>query len=514
MRREGRLHWLFLAVFLIVVLVPLTTLPALSAPKTGGKIRMSLADSDVTSLDPIVPPDNMSIWTMLHIYDQLVRVGKDGLSVDPDAADSWKTSADGKTWTFHIRDGIKFSDGAPLTAADAKFSMQRAISKDSIFGDSFTLVDSITAPDARTLVITLKKPWASFLAYVSLYVASITPEKLVTAQGKDFWEHPIGSGPYVLTEWVKNDHLTLKRNPNYWEKPYPYADELRFDVLTDDNTRMLKLRSGELDIATNVPPNQVEALKKTKGLVVSLFPQMRFDFVYVNHAKKPFGDARVRRALNYVVDRQAMLKSVLFGYGQVAASMLPPMLYWNEQLKPYPLDVAKAKALLKEAGYSNGFSTEVIVYAGDNQASQIATVLKDEFKAIGVDLKVTVLEPGAARARRKAGDFEMIKGYYTSDVIDPDELIAFGIDYAGGAVAKWMSFKNEQISKLAEAAATEMNAQKRKTMVMEIQKLAYDQAAVIPLFYAPNRTALWDYVHDFKQLPTANYRLWESWVSK
>jgi peptide/nickel transport system substrate-binding protein len=510
----SRSHRLLIAVCLLAVLVSLTATPSISAPKSGGKIRMSLADSDVTSLDPIVPPDNMSIWTMLHIYDQLVRVGKDGLSVEPDAADSWKTSADGKTWTFHIRDGIKFSDGTPLTAGDAKFSMQRAISKDSIFGDSFTLVDSITAPDDHTLVVTLKKPWASFLAYVSLYVASITPEKQTTAGGKDFWEHPIGSGPYVLTEWVKNDHLTLKRNPNYWQKPFPYVDELRFDVLTDDNTRMLKLRSGELDIATNVPPNQVEALKKTKGLSVALFPQMRFDYVYVNHAKKPFDDLRVRRALNYVVNRQAILKSVLFGYGQVATSMLPPMLYWNDQLKPYPLDAARAKALLKEAGYGNGLSTEILIVSGDNQASQIATIMKDEFKAVGVDLKVTVLDVGAVRARRKSGDFQMIKGYYTSDVVDPDELIAFGIDYAGGAVAKWISFKNERISKLAEAAATEMNAAKRKAMILEIQKVAYDQAPVIPLYYAANRTAMWDHVHDFKQLQTANYRLWETWVSK
>lgn len=514
MRCVGRSCRLFLAMLLIAALAPLVASPAQSAPKTGGKIRMSLADSDVTSFDPIVPFDNMSIWTMLHIYDQLVRVGKDGLSVDPDAADRWKVSQDGKTWTFHIRDGIKFHDGSPLTASDAKFSLERAISKDSNFGDSFTLVESIKAPDASTVVVTLKKPWASFLAYVSLYTASIVPEKLVTAQGKDFWEKPVGSGPYTFVEWVKNDHVTLKKNPNYWQKPYPYVDELRFDVLTDDNTRMLKLRGGELDIATNVPPNQVQPLKGTKGLVIALFPQLRFDFVYPNHAKKPFDDVRVRQALNLVVDRQAILKSVLFGYGKVATSMLPPMLYWNDQLKPYALNVNRAKALMKEAGHASGFSTEVLIISGDNQASQIATILKDELKAINVDLKITVLEAAAVRTRRKAGDFQMIKGYYTSDVIDPDELIAFGIDYAGGAVAKWMGFKDDRLSQLAAAAAVEINPQKRKTLIFDVQKIAYERAAVIPLFYADNRTALWDYVHDFKQLPTANYRLWETWVSK
>ncbi len=514
MRMDVRGHRLLSSVAVSLLLAALVAFPVFSAPKAGGMLRMSLADSDVTSFDPTVPYDNMSIWTMLHMYDQLVRAGKDGASVEPDAADSWRVSPDGKTWVLHIRDGITFADGTPLTAADAQFALERAAAKDSNFEDNFALVGHATATDAHTLVVTLKKPSASFLAYASLYAASITPAKVVAAKGKDFWAQPVGSGPYILTEWVKNDHVTLKRNPRYWQKPYPYLDELRFDVLTDDNTRMLKFRSGELDIATNVPPNQVESLKRVNGVVVKLFPQMRFDFVYYNHARKPFNDIRVRRALNSVVDRQAILKSVLFGYGNVAASMLPPMLYWNDQLKPYPFDPAKAKALMQEAGVGNGFSAEILLYSGDNQASQIATILKDEFKAIGLDLKVTILEAATVRARRKAGDFDMIKSYYTSDVIDPDELVAFGMDYAGGAIGKWTGFKNDRLSELAAAAEAELNPQKRKAMYFEIQKIAYDQYAAIPLYYADNRTAMWDRVHDFMQLPTANYRLWETWVSK
>jgi len=514
MGRECRNRRVIFTACAILILGALTAMPVLSAPKTGGMVRMSLADSDATSFDPIVPFDNMSIWTMLHMYDQLVRVGKDGLSVEPDAADSWKTSADGKSWVLHIRDGLTFADGSPVTASDAKFTLERAASKDSNFEDNFALIDHAVATDPHTLVVILKKPSASFLAYASLYAASIVPEKLVAAGGKGFWDHPVGSGPYVMMEWVKNDHITLKRNPRYWQKPYPYLDELRFDVLTDDNTRMLKFRGGELDIATNVPPNQVEALKRMNGVVVKLFPQMRYDYIYYNHARKTISDIRVRQALNYAIDREAILRAVLFGYGRVATSMLPPMLYWNNQLRPYPFDVARAKAALQEAGYGTGFSTELFTSAGNNQASQIATILKDEWKAIGVDLKVTVLEPGTIRARRKAGDFDMINGYYTSDVIDPDELVAFGMDYAGGAIAKYMNFKNDRISQLAAAAEAEMDPAKRKAMYFEIQKIAAEQYATIPLYYADNRTALYSYVHDFAQLPTANYRLWETWVAK
>ncbi len=442
--------WICLGICVLLAVV--TAGPVLSAPKSGGSVRMSLADSDVTSFDPIVPFDNMSIWTMVHIYDQLVIPGKDGTSIEPGAADTWKTSPDGKTWVLHIRDGVTFADGTPLTAADAAYTLERAASKDSNFEDNFTLIDHATATDPHTLVVTLKKPSASFLAYASLYAASIAPEKAIKAQGKALWEHPVGSGPYVLTEWVKNDHVTLRRNARYWHKPYPYLDELRFDVLTDDNTRMLKFRSGELDIATNVPPNQIEQLKRTNGVSVTIFPLMGFDYIYYNHARKPINDIRVRQALNYAIDRPAILKAVLFGYGSLAGSMLPPMLYWNNTLKPYPFDVAKAKALMQEAGLGSGFSTEILVSAGNNQASQIATILKDEWKAIGVDLKVTVLEAATIRARRTKGEFDLVKGYYTSDVIDPDELVAFGMDYAGGAIAKYMNFKNDRLSPLAAAA--------------------------------------------------------------
>jgi peptide/nickel transport system substrate-binding protein len=504
----------FAAACLSLLLIPLIAWPVRSAPRSGGTLRMSLADADVQSFDPIVPSDNMSIWTMLLMYDQLVRTGKDGASVTPDAARNWTTSADGKTWTLHLRDDLKFSDGTPVTAEDVKFALQRAGSRGSNFESNFKLIDRIDTPDPHTVVVHLKKPSASFLAYAALYSASIVPERLVTAQGQAFWQHPVGSGPFVLTEWVKNDHLVLKRNPYYWQKPYPYLDGVRFDVLTDDNTRMLKFRSQELDVATNVPPNEVEPLRKINGVSVRLFPQMRIDFVYLNHAHKPLDDLRVRQALNYAVDRRAILKAVLYGYGQVATSMLPPMLDWDNQLKPYPYDVTRAKALLREAGYGNGFSAEVLIASGESVTSRIATILQDEFKEIGVNLKITVLDIGTLFARRKAGDFDMIIRYYTSDVIDPDELVAFGIDYSGGAIAKWMDFKNDRISQLAAAAEAEMDPQKRKAMYFEIQKIAYDQYEAIPLYYADNRTALWNWVHDFAQLPTSNYHLWETWVSR
>jgi peptide/nickel transport system substrate-binding protein len=194
--------------------------------------------------------------------------------------------------------------------------------------------------------------------------------------------------------------------------------------------------------------------------------------------------------------------------------MLPPMLYWNDQLKPYPYDIAQAKSLLAAAGYGSGLSAEILEPSGNAEFNQVATILKSEFAAIGVNLTITTLEISANRARRKVGDFDLYQAYSNSDIIDPSELVDWQIDYTGGGVAKWGSYKSERIIQLAKAASTEIDPKKRKAMYFEAQKIAYDDAEAIPLYNPNTRTAFWTNVHDFTTPPTFNWRLWEVWVSK
>lgn len=323
-------------------------------PKYGGKLTMSLADRDVTSFDPIIPTDNMSIWTMVLIYDQLVRNAPDGQSVEPGLAETWEVSDDGLTYTFNLREA-KFHDGSTVTAEDAAYSLLRAVQEeDSQWGWIYQGVDSVEATDERTVTVKMSHTWAPFLADVALFSSSIIPKKLHEERGAALFDSPIGSGPFQFVSWEKNTSIKLKKWENYWDPERPYLDELEFLVLTDANTRMLKFQAGELDIATDVPFSQLEALEANPNYTILTDGAARFDYIGMNHTRKPFDDKLVRQAINYAIDKEAIIQSVLFGYGEMANTMLPKMLYHADDIEGYPFNLEKAKELMAQSSAPTG----------------------------------------------------------------------------------------------------------------------------------------------------------------
>ncbi|MBI4280342.1 MAG: ABC transporter substrate-binding protein [Armatimonadetes bacterium] len=498
----------------ILAIVALLPAPARSGKKAGGRLAVGLADGDLASLDPIVPADGASTWALLHLYDQLVRVGRDGRRVEPAAAESWKVSPDGKTWTFRLRRGLTFSNGDPVTSEDVRFSLERAMGRASSRASRFPPMAGAAAPDPRTVVIHLREPWAPLLADLSLLAASIIPARLAREKGRAFWKAPVGSGPFMVTEWVKGRHITLRRNPAYWQKPYPYLDEVRFEVLADDRVRVERLRRGDIDIATSVPPDQVAGFQRDDRFDVYLVPLMRVDHALLNHARSPFGALRARQAINHAVNRDAIVRRVLFGYGRVASSMLPPMLYWNDTLRPYAYSVSLARAALRQAGMAGGFSAEMLIAAGDGQAAHTGALMRQQLKAAGIDLRVTTLPPAHLLRRRQAGQFDMLKHSYSSDITDPGALVGFALDYEDGALARWAGYRNPRISRLARQAQATMSPERRRTLYFEIQRLAYDDYYAVPLYYADTRTVVAVHVRNFRQFPTGYCRLWEAWRAR
>ena len=248
-------------------------------PKPGGKVIMTLY-TDVFSFDPIVPSDNPSIWTMLNVYDQLTRVAPGSREVEPGLAESWESSDDGLTWTLHLREG-KTPDGTVLTADDVVYSMERIFGS-ATWGFLFAAFESVKAADERTVTVQLSKPWAPMLADLSLYGASILPQKAVEAGGDAFFNTPYSSGPFSVKEWAKGDHILLEKNPNYWDAGKPYLDEVEFRIVPDDNTRVIQLQAEEIDIATDLPYNQIDTLKQMPGIVVQTDPLSRVDYIALN----------------------------------------------------------------------------------------------------------------------------------------------------------------------------------------------------------------------------------------
>jgi peptide/nickel transport system substrate-binding protein len=499
-----------LAALIIVGCSASVTTPSSSTthnPKSGGRLVMTLDVRDISTLDPVVPSDNSAIWTMLNFYDQLFRVAKDGQSVEPDAVDRFEVSADGLTYTFHLRSGLTFSDGVPVTVDDVMFSVQRMLASDEwgwLFPDDLT----VAAVDDRTFRITLTRPNAPLINNLAGFWSSIVPKHLVEAQGDALWDKPVGSGPFRVKDWVRGNHITLERNPYYWGQP-PYLDEVELQLVTDDNTRMLKFQSGELDVALSVPYNQIAAIDAVDGASVQTTPLLSVDFIAINASRPPLDDVNVRLALNYATDRRAIIDTVLFGYGEEATNGWPKVLYWNDQLKGYPYNLELAREYLSKSSVPDGFEITYL-YRGDSEPdAQIGVVLQAQWAKLGVQLQLEPSELGLIRERIFNNDFDVAKGFNSSDVIDPSQHTS---NYLCRFTQPVMGVCNDDLDRLFVATQSMINPDERRAAYFRLMQLAYDWAVYIPLYYAPARTAIWDKVQGFQVLPTENFRLWEVWL--
>jgi peptide/nickel transport system substrate-binding protein len=481
-------------------------------PVPGGSLSMSLADDDVQTFDPIVPTDNMSIWTMLLVYDQLIRVAADGTSLEPGLAESWEVSDDLLTYTLHLRDA-QFHDGSTAVAGDVVYSLNRAAKDEtSTWKEMVEVISSIEAPDDKTVVITLSKVWSPFEADLALFACSIVSQAAHEAQGDELWNKPVGTGPFMLDSWDKGSELVLKKNPNYWDAGKPYLDEVVFRVLIDANSRMLQFQGGELDIATAVPYSQIESLKSNPDVVVLQDSVARFDYIGMNVSREPWTDKNLRQAINYAVDNQQIIDNVLFGSAVFANTYLPLMAGHSETVAGYPFDLDKAKELVAQSAYADGWKGELLIGSGDPVADQISQIVAAQMKEIGGDITVTAQEPAANRDRvRVTGDYDWQKGYYTTDIIDPDQLTSFAVKSDGGTKAIFTNYKNEEVDALCAQAATEPDWDKRVALYEQIQQMHSDDAPMIFLFYPTGGVATVSSVKNFKVLPTGNYRLWDTW---
>jgi peptide/nickel transport system substrate-binding protein len=484
-----------------------------AGPKRGGVLRVGRV-ADVISWDPVFVTDNMSIWAKLLVFQMLVRTNQTGTGVVPDLADHWSHSKDGKTWTFHIRNGASFSDGNPVTSADVKFTFDRVLFSKGSWAASLFPKMSILTPKADTVVFKLKQPWAPFLADVSVHGAAIIEKKYFQKVGvKVFGDKPMGSGPFYVAQWKKGNVAILKRNPHFAIKSKPYLDEIDLLVLPDDNTRMLKVQSGEIDVGEDVPFNQIDKLKHAPGLTVKVQPYYRIDWIQFNEKNPKFKSVAVRQAINYAVDKNAIVKTVLYGYGQVPTTFLPKMSLADTKNKPYPYDVAKAKALMAKSPYPKGFNTTLTVVSGDTIGAQVASIAKAQLKQIGINVQIQQLEGATQYTDLGLGKYEMAEGYMTSDIVDPSELIAYAGAGDEGTNSVWTWYNSKRVDALAKQGLTTLNPAKRAQIYIQMQRQIFHDAPYLWLYWSPARTAVRSNVQGYSKLPTGNYWLENVWKS-
>ncbi|MBZ9791574.1 ABC transporter substrate-binding protein [Rhizobium sp. 3T7] len=462
---------------------------------------------DSTTFDPIKSAQNVDNWVFSNVFDVLIRVDKTGTKLEPGLAESWTVSGDGLTYTFKIRDA-KFSDGSPITAEDAAFSLLRIRdNKASLWSDSYKIVETAEATDPKTLTVKLKTPSAPFLSTLALPNVSVLSKKAVEAGEDAFAELPTASsGAFTVKEWRRGERVILEKNPNFWQADRVKLDGVEWISVPDDNTRMLNVQAGQLDTAIFVPFSRVEELKKDANLNVLIDTSTREDHLLINHEHGALAKKEVRQALDMAIDKKAVVDTVTFGIGTVANSYIPKgSLYHYDDNYQYPYDPEKAKAMLAEAGASD-LALNYVVNAGNEVDEQIAVLLQQQLSKAGVTVNLQKVDPSQSWDMLVAGDYDISVMYWTNDILDPDQKTTFVLGHDTNM--NYMTrYKSDKVKDLVAAARLELDPKKREAMYVEIQKTAKDDVHWIDLYYSPYINVSRKNIENFYQNPLGRFFL-------
>ncbi len=494
-----------------------------SGPQSGGSLTFARF-FETQNLDPAGVADNGSIFVRVQIFNTLVEADPDTLpNVGPGVADEWRSSADGLTWTFHIRDNARFSNGEPVTAEDVQFSLERfADPTISVNIPSLGVgVESVDIIDDQTVQVNLDRPVGAFLENISVFPASIINKAAVLAEGDDHWMNPLGTGPFKVKEWVPGSHITLERNEYYWEEGKPYLDEIRFDYIADDNARILRIQGGDADIVEGVPWTQIPDLQASEGFSVHVDDIVRYEGVFLNHTVAPLGEIGVRQALNYATNKAAINEAVYGGVGEIANSMIPKALYHSDYdtLPAYFYDLDKAKELMAASSMPDGFDLAYIFPSGSTAHEQLGTILQAQWAEIGVNLSIEEVDTGTLFGDRFF-TMEYESGVplpkFTSDVVVPDEVALLFYDKApenilAGFFTGWDI--PDELERVTEEAAFTTDEALRAELWPQAQRIAMEEAPWVTLYFLPTVHAVADNVEGFRVVPNGWWDLEDVWFS-
>jgi len=487
---------------------------AAAAPKKGGTLTFARSVAP-TQLDPANSIIAGDVYTLDKIMEPLYITSPAGQLV-PWLAESHTTSADGLTWTFNLRPGVKFSNGMPLTPADVVFSIKReAANKNGPLSFLDFAIKTIKPSGANKVVMTLSAPWAPFLSDISVFANAIIPANYGGKSEKAFFANPIGTGPFMLDSFTPSSNLTLKRNPHYWQAGKPYLDAVHMNYVSDDNQRVLQIQSGEAQIIDSVPPANVAALKKASGIGVELFPAWEVDLLVFNEKLPQFADRHVRRAITYAIDRPALVAATSFGTAKPGGSFLPPSLeYYDPKTPVLAYSLSAAKAELAKSKYPHGFKTKLLIAGGVQKWSEFAAIIQQSLAPLNIIVTIDSPDNAAFHTQFEAFNYEMFIDYAINDISDPDEMASFELDFkSGGSSSYWSSYNNPAVIALVHKAEAEFDSAKRAALYGQIQAIVAGDAPFVPLDYPPYIYATSNKVNGFAVNPGGAYRLENVWLS-
>jgi peptide/nickel transport system substrate-binding protein len=476
-----------------------------AATKGGDLVLVRPADS--TDMNNTMVFDNDSIWVFQQILESLYQVTPDGTDVEPLLVESDELSDDKKTLTITLKDGITFSNGDDMTSEDVKFSLDKARSTKGGWEFLDVAIDSVEAPDPKTVVITTKYPWAPLKADLANFNNAILPKDYAGKTADEFYKAPMGTGPFVWDHWDRGSELQLVKNKNYWDGE-PSLDSVTWKVVGDDNARALQLQGGQAHINQSPPFSSIEQLKGQQGIKVELFPSTKTDYIMMNESVKPYDDVHVRRAISYAIDREAIIKTVLFGNGTPGNSLLMPTVpYYDKEAGGQQYDMEKAKEEMAQSSVPDGFTTTFLASSGNVEDASIAQILQASLKELGIDMQIKNVDPSAAQEAQSKREYEISHSYWTMDIADPDELVTFAVDPDSGASSFYTGYNNPEVVKTAREAAKTFDEAERARLYSDLQRQAAEDAFLPTLFYSPFSYAVSTKVKGFQVYPTGNFHM-------
>lgn len=432
-------------------------------------------------LDPYLSATADTRQILFNIFEGLVKPDKDG-NLKPALADKWEISKDAQTYTFHLRQGVKFHNGKAVTPEDVKFSLDKAagLSDGKILVPSLSNLKSVGISGKDTVVLTLKKPDYDFLANLT---AAIVPKDYA-----DQDTHPVGTGPYQFESFTPQQSLVLVRNKEYWQKGLPHMEKVTFKLESDSNALLMDLQGGSVDgagIANNV------ASQLGSGFSVIPSNSNSVQLLALNNAAKPFDSPLVRRAVSYAVDPDEILKTVVLGKGvRVGTPVIPGLKKYCDQslTHAYDRDVSKAKQLLAQAGYANGFSFTITVPSNYTVHVDTAQVIADELREVGIKASIKQVDFATWLSRVYTDrDYEATVVSVDGATLSPKSYLQ---RYVSNNAKNFVNYKSDRYDKLYAEAETEPDEAKRTALYKQAQQVLSQDAASVYLQDISTLTAL------------------------
>jgi len=477
-------------------------------------------DAEAITLDPAVEYSTDSMRIVRIAYDKLLDY-KPGSVTEfvPDLAESWDVSPDGLTYTFHLRQGVKFHDGTPVNATAVEYSFERlkAMGK----GPSWFIVgpvDTVKVVDTYTVTFTLTDVYTDFLHRIAagwgFYIVSPTAFK-AQATSDDPWaekwayDHIVGSGPYKLVEWMHHDHITLVKNTDYWKGwAGKHIEQVIVKEVKEMTTQRLVLEKGDVDISYAMTIPDLLELKDNPDIDAVIEPSFSALYIFIHCTRAPLNDTRVRQAISYAYDYNAAVETALKGTAKQMQGPLPRSIWgWDPNAPTYTTNLDKAKQLMAEAGYPNGVDrTMVYTYPSGDEPKRIAgEVLKVSLAKIGinVDLKGLVWAEQAAEAKNPDTAPDFFSLYWWPDYADPIDYLygMFHTSMQGEFGYNWAYYSNPEVDKILDTATVTPDATKRMDMYKELQRILVEDAPSLYVFEFPYTMGMRKWVKGFVYNP-------------